>query len=790
MSAMQDLTPGLELAGRFKLKRRLGRGGISEVWLAADASTGRDVALKLFASDAADPATRERLAAEWRHLDDMNHPNIVRPHGWFDDDGRAFFVMDACLGGDMRRFIGRPFEAWAEPLLELVDALAHLHERGLVHRDVKASNVLLDEDGHAALADFGVAGTIGGSLRSGGSMYGMSPQQLDGAPPSQADDLYALGALIYELMTGSPPLHPDLTPERLRDEMPAPPGDGPLCDLAMSLLAKSPSDRPGSVVEVRRALETLTGTSVDNATIPPLYALPDDDVPNHVEIRPSSVRVDAPVLAAESPAPSSTPRATQWVFAWAMMATLGLLAFVVFVFLPDSVEKRRAANPAAPVVAKPAPTAEADDPSSPAVATTRVGLSPYQLAELAAKRERAERELTALIRTQERLEARNVSVWGETAFTEARDLAADGDALFRERRYDEAAQKYAEAAAQMDELLGSADAVLSDALAAAWAAFDDGDAEDAAGRFQYVREIDPDNDEAARGLARTANLDALVALIDDAERLEAAGSLTAARARFREAVELDGDYAPAVAGVARVGERIADASFNELLSRGYAALEKKDYGTARQAFAAAAGRRPGSSAAKAGLEQVELAGRLGTIQSLRADAEAHESAERWAQAVASYDALLETDDTLVFARQGRERASRRAALDKRLRELVDNPERLATDSVYNAAVAIMEEASAVPSPGPVLADQQRRLARLIATARTPIAVTLLSDNQTNVVLYKVDRLGRFERRELNLRPGKYTVVGSRTGYRDVRREFTLIAGQEPDPVIVKCEERI
>ena len=788
---MQEFAEGHRFLSRYTLKRRLGRGGMSEVWLARDDEQSRDVALKLLAADRAGAHGPSLLEAEWRLLGRLAHPRIVAAYELHADADPPCFAMAYVDGGDFRRFIGQSPERFLPPLLAALDGLEHAHANGVVHRDLKASNLLLDGNGEPVIADFGIAaGRAADSAGGGGSRYGMSPQQLAGEPPAPADDIYALGALLYELMTGSPPLYPNITDERIRTEIPPPPDHGPLADLVCAMLAKTPEGRPASVREVRDQLETLAAGAADNPTLPPVMLVQEEAPVEHVTIQPASHRIAPVNLPAGAAAATREEPAWHRFAAWGGLAAMLALAAVVFLYLPTRVPEPVVVIAEAPADGDEAEAAAQAAAEEQASATRSVGLSPYQLAQLAEKRAAAERELKVLLRNQNRLEARNVTVWGNDDFEAARAVATDGDVLFREREYDQAGERYAEAADMLAALLERADPVLEEALAAAWQAFDAGQSEEATQAFEYVLAIDPDNEQATRGLARTANLDQVLGLLTEGARQESAGSLSEALATFREAAGVDPDYGPAREAVARVSSRIGDARFNELLSRGYAALERKDYAAARQAFSDAAARRPDSSAAQAGLQQVNLQARVGRIRGLREEAEGHEAAERWRDAESNYEALLAQDDTLVFARDGRERARQRAVLDEKLTEMVGKPERLATDSVYEEAVALMEQASAVDNAGPKLSDQLRSLARLIATARTPIRVTLVSDNETNVVVYKVDRLGRFDQRELTLRPGKYTAVGTRDGYRDVRREFTLVAGQVPAPVVVRCEEKI
>ena len=191
-----------------------------------------------------------------------------------------------------------------------------------------------------------------------------------------------------------------------------------------------------------------------------------------------------------------------------------------------------------------------------------------------------------------------------------------------------------------------------------------------------------------------------------------------------------------------------------------------------------------------GLAQLELKMRLEQIAEHRREAEQREAGEDWHGAAEHYAAALELDSTLVFARQGKARALARAQLADGMAVLIAEPQRLGTDTVYNEATALLDQAAQIGEQGPRHRAQLRALSRDQARARTPVRVRLQSDNLTEVVVYKVTKLGNFTSRELELIPGTYTVIGTRSGYRDVRRQFTVVAGKSPAPIVVRCEEKI
>ena len=200
--------------------------------------------------------------------------------------------------------------------------------------------------------------------------------------------------------------------------------------------------------------------------------------------------------------------------------------------------------------------------------------------------------------------------------------------------------------------------------------------------------------------------------------------------------------------------------------------------------------RPGSVGAADGLLQADAAEKLERIADLRREADRLESSERWDEAAVRYAEVLALDGTIVFAREGERRCRDRGELARQLDFHIAHRDRLSADAVFDEASALLEEARATEPAGPQHRRQVEDLAALIRVADVKVRVRLESDDETEVTVYRVGRLGKFESHELELRPGTYTVVGSRRGYRDVRRTLVVVAGQRPEPLVVRCEERI
>jgi Protein kinase domain len=198
--------PGALLGGRYRVVGRLGRGGMGEVYRADDLKLGQPVALKFLPPDVdADPARLTQLHTEVRMARVVSHPNVCRVYDIDEMDGQTFLSMEYIDGEDLSsllRRIGRfPEDRALEIARQICAGLAAAHERGVVHRDFKPANVMLDGTGKVRITDFGLAGASGESLRAGTPAY-MAPEQLAGGEVTARSDIYALGLVLYEIFTG------------------------------------------------------------------------------------------------------------------------------------------------------------------------------------------------------------------------------------------------------------------------------------------------------------------------------------------------------------------------------------------------------------------------------------------------------------------------------------------------------------------------------------------------------------------------------------------------------------
>ena len=200
--------------------------------------------------------------------------------------------------------------------------------------------------------------------------------------------------------------------------------------------------------------------------------------------------------------------------------------------------------------------------------------------------------------------------------------------------------------------------------------------------------------------------------------------------------------------------------------------------------------RPDGPEALDGLRRVEAARAAHTLSVRRADAEDLEDEERWQEALDAYDAVLRQDASLGWAQEGRARAGARLQLGESLQALIDHPERLSSPRLRDQAAALLQTAEQQQDSGPVLRTQIARLTGLLPALDKPVRLSLVSDNRTQVTIQSVGSFGTFARRDIELKPGRYTLIGTRDGYREVRRDITVSPGEEYLTVNVSCQEPI
>ncbi|MCA1717950.1 MAG: protein kinase [Actinobacteria bacterium] len=336
--------PRILIDNRYSLGDLLGIGGTAEVYLAHDEILDRDVALKVLRSQHAENEEFVKLfRREARSAAALNHPNVVPVYYWGrSEDGRYYMTMEYVSGGTLKDRVGGPLDPSTVIGLglQVADALRFAHEQGVIHRDVKPHNILLTEAGDAKVADFGIARAAAATTTSQSSPFMgtagyLSPEQAKGESVGPASDLYSLGVVLYEALTGELPYSAEdpvaLTMKHVH-ELPRSPREAnpevskDLAALALKLLAKRPEDRYPNASALAEDLERV------RYGLPPAVAASEETTQNMAaplllgqENQTRKIAVQPPVASRPAREPEHGRRSYGRLFAVLAALLLGLV---------------------------------------------------------------------------------------------------------------------------------------------------------------------------------------------------------------------------------------------------------------------------------------------------------------------------------------------------------------------------------------------------------------------------------------------------------------------------------
>lgn len=424
------------------------------------------------------------------------------------------------------------------------------------------------------------------------------------------------------------------------------------------------------------------------------------------------------------------------------------------------------------------------------VSDRTLDVSPFEESQRAIQRKEAQDVLAELLEVQGQLTDLEVEQWAPTDFEEALVSASEGDEYYRTQDFLLAIDAYESGRDKLTELLDSVPTVLAQTLIDAESAFNSGNAELAEQKYSLALRLEPLSDDAIVGLERSRTLTEVNTLLERSSDLVEDGILEEARDVLDQVIALDSYNEEAPVKKSEVTAMIRERNFSTIMSAGYSLLESGEPDKAIAEFEKAAAMGINREQALAAISQTENQIANAEINELRELIIAAEADETWQLAVDNYDKVLEIDENLSFAIQGKDYAVKRERLNALLVDANANPERLSEDDVFQQTRDIYFTGRAIENPGKVLAEQLDTLEAYLENSQIPIEIQLISDNLTDVTLLRVSSLGLFERQTVSLKPGKYVAVGKRSGYREVREEFVVGFNQTPSLVIVRCDELV
>jgi tetratricopeptide (TPR) repeat protein len=393
-----------------------------------------------------------------------------------------------------------------------------------------------------------------------------------------------------------------------------------------------------------------------------------------------------------------------------------------------------------------------------------------------------------------RLESEGVRIWGteplKTSLSAAEKALKSANALYDRQQYTPSLNNFREAIAAFAQLEASRPERFQRAMDSGKKAFDALNAQTAAAQFTIAVALAPDSEQARMALDRAKHLPKVLANIARGNKHEKNRDFDQARRNYQAAVSLDPAYVPAKNHLMRISDLIADRDYQRAISEALVLLDKQDFKGASGALQRAKIIHPNTPEVKEISRRIASTAQYVALDAIRKTAKEFEEQERWADALGLYEKALAIDKNAAFADRGRVRAQGLLELHTSIDRYLSNPSRLHSPEPLAHAKTLLNQFGSIGDPGKILQAKSKLLQDLISLAESQIPVLLRSDRKTEVVLYRVGKLGSFDARRIKLRPGRYTAQGSRPGFRDVRVQFQVSHTMKNITVTIQCTERI
>lgn len=340
------MNPGYEIGHRYRIIRSLGEGGMANVYLAHDMVLDRDVSVKLLRLDLRDdPSTKRRFHREAMAATQLNDPHIVGIYDVGEDHGLQYMVMQYVKGTDLKAYIKKhypiPLPQVIDIMEQVLSAVATAHAHGIIHRDLKPQNILIDENKNVKITDFGIAVAVSqDSLTQTntlmGSVHYLSPEQARGSIATKQSDIYSLGIILFELLTGKVPFEGEtavsIALKHFREEIPSVREQNKeipqaLENVIIKATAKEPAERYSSVNEMAADLKTVLDPQ--RANEPRLRIQQDDNGETKVlDIKHLKADDYQPKKSTDSPTVDPSTKPQKWKKYGIVSGTLGMIVLI------------------------------------------------------------------------------------------------------------------------------------------------------------------------------------------------------------------------------------------------------------------------------------------------------------------------------------------------------------------------------------------------------------------------------------------------------------------------------
>ena len=475
---------------------------------------------------------------------------------------------------------------------------------------------------------------------------------------------------------------------------------------------------------------------------------------------------------------------------WGLVLAVVLILvaiYGVFIWLPGQVTPT---SPTSVQANQTSTSTQTPNRAGPELGSPASELSPFEQAQLEKARKEAQDVLEQILLQQEVLQEAKVELWGQTPYEQALSRAQEGDQYYRDRDFASAIAGYSAALEQLAELSNGMPARANMAELQTRDAIEVFDLQVAEQQLNLLEALAPNHSSIARLAQRIEALPQTAQYFDNAQQARSQSNWSAAKVAIDVAAKADPVHQAVSLAQSEILEKWQQAMFEETLGQAYAAIEDRDFDLAARLLSEARAFRGSNEALDQARATLALAETTATLRRLEQAADAATQQEDWQGVIDLYQEALTLDPSIQFAQQGLPNAQGRLQLDQKISAVLNAPERLQDPAVTAGAQRLLDEARNIASAGPALTLQIQTLENLIEQANRIINVTIESDGLTELVLIRHSNIGTTQRHQARLRPGKYTVRGTRVGFRDILVNFEVKPDDSNLRVFAACREPI
>ena len=421
-------------------------------------------------------------------------------------------------------------------------------------------------------------------------------------------------------------------------------------------------------------------------------------------------------------------------------------------------------------------------------------ISQSRIAEKTKYRKDAQLVLEKIVDIRDLLKSKSIEKWNAEKFNIALENISIGDDLYREGEYLRSIKQYREALDQLNNLQEEAANIIESTIISANNNIEKLDSEltveQTINSINLAFDIDKNNESIRLLKERSLKLPDLFNKVMQSDQFISEQKYEDAFSVLSEAIMLDPYRKKTKTSMEDLNKQIKEKTFIEFMSEGFEAMDQNNFSSARKVFNEALKTYPERPDVYDALNQLESRESSFQIKERIKNAEANENLENWSEAKKEYEALLESDNSLVSLKARLITVRIRAELDEQLENLINNPLTLRSDELHQKAKKLLKTAQGINQRGAKLEKQIENVSKIIVQARNPIPVNFFSDNKTKVTIFKIGSLGLFEKRTIELVPGKYVALGQRIGFRDVRLDFAIEPNEVDKNISIMCVESI